>query len=120
VLAGLLLVACAGPARPAHPTTVEVHLTCATGILDAPCGFRPAEVTVPAGGTVRWVDDDATYHTVTSSARADVRMPDGQFDAVLDVSGETFTHTFAEPGTYPYYCQPHAEFMAGTVVVVAR
>jgi plastocyanin len=75
---------------------------------------------VAAGGTVRWVADDATYHTVTSSARSEVRRPDGRFDAVLDAPGQSFIVTFTEPGRYPYYCQPHAEFMAGVVEVVAE
>jgi plastocyanin len=39
---------------------------------------------------------------------------------VLNATGETFSVTFAEPASYPYYCQPHAEFMAGIVRVVPR
>ena len=97
---------------------VEVRLTCATGDPDAPCAFRPAEVTIAAGGVVRWVNDDATFHTVTSTANPQVRRPSGRFHGVLDAARETFTITFAEPGSYPYYCQPHAEFMAGIVRVV--
>jgi len=97
---------------------VEVRLTCATGDNKAPCGFRPDEVTIAAGGVVRWVNDDATFHTVTSTASPQVRRPSGRFHGVLDAAGETFTITFAEPGSYAYYCQPHAEFMAGIVRVV--
>jgi plastocyanin len=37
---------------------------------------------------------------------------------VVDTAAEAFTITFTKPGTYPYYCQPHAEFMAGVVRVV--
>jgi plastocyanin len=108
------------PASAPVAAVVEVHLTCATGDTDAPCAFRPAEVTIRAGGTVRWVNDDATYHTVTSTGSLDRRAPDGRFDAVLDMTGARFQRTFAEPGTYPYYCQPHSEFMTGTVHVLAR
>ncbi len=99
---------------------VEVRLTCATGDDEAPCAFRPADVTVAAGGTVRWVNDDATYHTVTSTADQEVRRPSGRFHGVLDTAGQALTVTFTTPGTYPYYCQPHAEFMAGVVHVVQR
>ena len=106
-------------ARPSGAGVVEVHLTCAVGDADAPCAFLPVEVSIRTGSTVRWVNDDATYHTVTSSDRLDLRVPNGRFDAVLDAAGETFTYTFAAAGTYPYYCQPHAEFMAGTVQVLA-
>jgi plastocyanin len=97
---------------------VEVRLTCATGDDQAPCAFRPDDVTVAAGGMVRWVNDDATFHTVTSTASPHLRRPSGRFHGVLDAAGETFTVMFAEPGSYPYYCQPHAEFMAGIVRVV--
>jgi plastocyanin len=94
-----------------------VHLTCATDDADAPCAFEPAELTVPVGTMVRWVNDDDTYHTVTSSSSLQVRRPSGRFDAVLDSAGDEFTYTFGDRGTYPYYCRPHAEFMAGSVVV---
>ncbi len=66
---------------------------------------------------MRWVNDDATYHTVTSTERPDVRRPSGRFDGVLDAPQEVFTVTFPEPGEFAYYCQPHAEFMAGVVRV---
>jgi plastocyanin len=129
-LLGPLLVGCGEPppvatpptraptGSPAAAGTVEVRLSCATGDPDTPCAFRPAEITIRVGSTVRWVNDDATFHTVTSSDRLDLRRPNGRFDAVLDAAGETFEHTFSEPGSYPYYCQPHAEFMAATVNVV--
>ncbi|TDO29861.1 copper binding plastocyanin/azurin family protein [Kribbella sp. VKM Ac-2527] len=97
---------------------VEVRLTCATGDDEAPCAFRPDDVSVSVGGVVRWVNDDATFHTVTSTASPQVRRPSGRFHGVLDRTGETFTVRFAEEGTYAYYCQPHAEFMAGIVRVV--
>jgi plastocyanin len=116
----------AAPARSTPPASapageqVEVRLTCSTGDPDAPCAFKPAEVTIQAGGTVRWVNDDATYHTITSSERAGVRRPSGRFDGVVNERDEAFTVTFPEPGDFAYYCQPHAEFMAGVVRVVAE
>jgi plastocyanin len=117
-MAAALSAACDEPAAP-RAGLVEVHLSCETGKSDSPCAFSPAEVSIRVGDAVRWVNDDATYHTVTSADRPDLRVPNGRFDTVLDATGETFTYTFATPGTYPYYCQPHAEFMAGTVRVLA-
>lgn len=94
-------------------------MSCSTGDPDAPCAFKPTEVTIHVGGKVRWVnDDDATYHTITSTERADVRRPSGRFDGVVDERNEAFTVTFPEPGDFAYYCQPHAEFMAGVIRVV--
>jgi plastocyanin len=114
----------AAPAATAPPASApaggqtEVRLTCSTDDPDAPCAFKPTEVTIHVGGTVRWVNDDATYHTITSTERADVRRPSGRFDGVVDERDEAFTVTFTEPGEFAYYCQPHAEFMAGVVRVV--
>jgi plastocyanin len=114
----LLALALVAGCAPASGPDVEVRLTCDTGDPDAPCAFRPAEVTVRPGGAVRWVNDDATFHTVTSTDSLTRRVPNGRFDAVLDDPAETFSVTFDRPGSYPYYCQPHADFMVGTVHVV--
>jgi plastocyanin len=120
----VLLVGCESEQPTSTPAgageRVTVVLTCDTGDPDVPCAFRPAEVTVPVGAAVRWVNEDATFHTVTASDSERVRRPNGLFDAVLDAEGEEFTRTFDQPGSYPYYCQPHAEFMAGVVRVVTQ
>jgi plastocyanin len=119
---GVAMVACQagsedGTEGGADETTVEVRLTCDSDDPDAPCVFDPAEVTIPPGGTVRWVNAEAVFHTVTSADTLDVRTPNGLFDVVLDEQGETFSRRFPEAGTFPYYCQPHSEFMTGTVRV---
>jgi len=62
--------------------------------------FAPAEVTVTAGTTVRWVNPTSQVHTVT---------PDGhtRFAEAGLAGGQQFEHTFTNPGTYHYYCAPH-------------
>jgi plastocyanin len=75
-------------------------------------------VTVPAGSAVRWVDGDDVFHTVTSTASLAPRRPSGLFDHALAGRGDRFEFTFARPGVYHYYCQPHSDFMSGTVRVV--
>jgi plastocyanin len=121
ICAAVLAVTACSTIDPGRQATEHVvHLSCATDDANSPCAFEPAELTVPVGTTVRWVNDDDTYHTVTSSSSLQVRRPSGRFDAVLDSAGDEFTYTFDQPGTYPYYCQPHAEFMAGSVIVVAE
>jgi plastocyanin len=74
-------------------------------------------MTVRAGSTVRWINDDTVFHTVTSTDSLQVRRPNGLFDHSLSKKGETFEHTFTKPGVYHYYCRPHTEFMWGTIVV---
>ncbi len=70
--------------------------------------YDPATVTVAPGGTVRFVQDDITPHTVTA---ADKSYDSGNLD-----QHQTWSHTYAQPGTYAYYCTYHP-YMKGTVVV---
>jgi plastocyanin len=72
--------------------------------------FTPAELTVNAGTTVTWLNRDDIPHTVTDAAdqRAFKSAP-------LD-TGDSFSHQFATPGTYHYFCSLHAH-MQGTIVV---
>ena len=70
--------------------------------------FDSAEITVPAGTTVTWTNNDPVPHTVTDVNQA---WDSGPFD-----QGVTFSKTFGEPGTYEYYCIPHP-MMIGKVIV---
>lgn len=70
--------------------------------------FKPGTITVKAGATVVWTNNDSVDHNVTF---------DGNAIASLDLgTNDTFSHTFATPGTYHYICTIHP-FMHGTVIV---
>jgi plastocyanin len=82
-------------------------------------------VSVKAGSTVTWRNDEPITHTVTSGTFTGVdattglrsgQRPDGLFNARLEGQGDTFRYTFATPGTYRYYCDIHYG-MNATVVV---
>jgi len=75
--------------------------------------FQPAQITVPAGTTVTWINQDSTSHTVTAGTRGN---PSGLFDSGEVASGGTFSFTFDTPGTYDYFCSVH-NGMDGQVVV---
>ncbi len=80
----------------------------ATGQLDiVEFNFKPQTVTVKAGDTVTWTNQDTFAHTV----KADLFGESPRLD-----KGGKFSHTFARPGTYPYICGIHNS-MTGTVVV---
>jgi plastocyanin len=87
------------------------------GDPDRPFAFRPSELTVPAGTTVRWVNNDAVFHTVTSTNSLERKRPNGLLDRSVFARGQAVQYRFTRPGTYHYYCRPHSEFMAGTVRV---
>ncbi|MDP8943315.1 MAG: cupredoxin family copper-binding protein [Actinomycetota bacterium] len=71
--------------------------------------FVPAEIRVPRGGKVTFVNMDAARHTATSGEK-------GLFDTGLLEKGESKTVTFEDAGASPYFCRPHP-FMRGRVVV---
>ncbi len=70
--------------------------------------FEPATLDVAAGATVVWTNDGLAPHTVT-----------GDFaDSGVLEPGQTFSHTFAEPGEFSYVCAIHPQ-MTGTIRVSA-
>jgi plastocyanin len=70
--------------------------------------FNPATLTVPAGTTVTWTNQDEEPHTVAAK--------DGSFHSPgMDTHG-TFSQRFDTPGSFDYICSIHP-FMTGTVVV---
>lgn len=72
--------------------------------------FVPSTLTIAAGQTVLFVNDDDDAHTVTAT--------DFSFDSKgLDTNG-TWKHTFAKPGTYKIFCELHP-FMKLTIRVKA-
>lgn len=78
--------------------------------------FQPDPITVKAGTTVVFSNDDKILHTVTSGTR-EKPTPD-RFDGKLDGTGSTFEVTLDEPGTYPYFCMIHpGQGMTGEIIV---
>ena len=71
--------------------------------------FGPATLTVPAGTTVTWINQDDVPHNVVSSEGKTLKSP------VLDTD-QKFSYTFTAAGTYPYYCGLHPK-MTGKVIV---
>jgi plastocyanin len=74
--------------------------------------FEPASLTVEAGASVSFVNEDSVVHTVTAGS------PDeqtGEFDESLS-EGDEATIVFDEAGTFPYFCQVHPT-MTGEVQV---
>jgi amicyanin len=101
-LAGLLFVgsAAAYPARAGANNTVQI----------ADFAFSPPTLTIVEGESVTWTNADPIVHTATSTS--------GSFDSGDLDPGESYSVTFATPGTYDYLCTPHPS-MTGRIVVQA-
>ena len=69
--------------------------------------FNPATLTIKAGTTVTWTNEDSASHTITSA---------GFFDSGTVATGQTFSKTFDQPGTYNYACSIHPS-MKGKIIV---
>lgn len=105
VLAVLSLVGCGGggsdstSSSPSGPQAVRI----------ADFLYKPADLTVPAGTTVEFTNEDSTPHTATSKES-------GAFETGSIDTGKTGKVTLDKPGTYAYYCAFHP-FMKGTITV---
>lgn len=73
--------------------------------------FNPPAIVVPKGTTVTWLNADDIPHKIAGSDQS-WKSP------VLDTN-ERFSFTFAEPGTYAYFCSLHPH-MTATVTVTDR
>jgi plastocyanin len=70
--------------------------------------FGPASLTVKAGTTVTWTNNDNMAHTVTAD--------DGSFTSSDLNYGDKYSHTFNSVGTVAYHCIYHAAMKAAVVV----
>lgn len=70
--------------------------------------FAPAKITVAAGTTVRWTNEDGVPHSIDGG--------DLGFESAAFEGGETYDVVYEEVGEHPYVCGIH-EYMRGTVVV---
>ena len=70
--------------------------------------FVPATLTVKAGTTVTWTNNDEGPHTVVAGG--------GAFRSQALGSGGTYSFTFPAAGSFDYVCSIHP-FMHGSVVV---
>jgi amicyanin len=79
-----------------------------TSVKIANFTFGPEKLTVKAGTTVTWTNEDDIPHTVASSTKA--------FKSKALDTDDSFSFTFTTPGTFEYFCSLHPH-MVGTVVV---
>jgi plastocyanin len=79
-----------------------------TNIIIDQFTFTPQRITVKAGTTVAWINDDDIPHTVASSTKI--------FKSKALDTQDQFSFTFTTPGDYEYFCSLHPH-MTGAIVV---
>jgi predicted lipoprotein with Yx(FWY)xxD motif len=106
----LLLLA---PVLGAHAARPAAHAHATVQVTIQNFAFSPQTITVAPGTTVTWTNKDSVNHTVTSDTDA---WPDSGNLA----TNRTFSHTFANTGTYTYHCALHPSMTAKVIVSAAR
>ena len=106
----LFALACGGGAASStsSPTTGQPAPGGATQITMKNIAFSPADVTIKVGQTVTWTNQDSAQHDVVAN--------DGAFKSDLLDTGQTFSFTFPQAGTFSFYCSIHPQ-MKGSVTV---
>lgn len=97
------LAGCAGATTDASPVATD------TVNLPPSYKFEPANITVAAGTTVTWTNNDNFTHSV--------RLLDDGNVVMTMAPGESVTFTFDEAGLHRYDCSFHSQDMKGTVLV---
>jgi plastocyanin len=98
LLGAALAAAGLAPVVAANDATVKIH----------DFAFGPAPLTVKAGTTVTWINEDETPHTVVATAHA--------FRSKALDTDDKYSFTFTTPGSYAYFCSLHPHMQATVVV----
>jgi plastocyanin len=77
--------------------------------------FQPNEVTIKAGDTITFRNDEAVPHDVKKDKGPGPDFESGPQGGMNE--GDTYKLTLKKPGTYDYICRVHAPGMAGTITV---
>ena len=96
-------------ASPASSPMASPGASNAVAVAIVDYGFDAAAIEIPVGTTVTWTNTGGVIHTTTSN--------DGLWDSGILNTGETFSYTFTEPGTYAYRCNLHPKMLATIVVI---
>ncbi len=110
----LFLTACQSQSvtpPPSAQTTQTVTPAVKNTIAIQNFAFSPATITLKAGDSITWTNQDAAPHTATAD--------DGSFDTGSLANGQSKSITFSKSGTFTYHCSVHPS-MKATIVVASK
>jgi plastocyanin len=89
--------------------------------------FTPATTNIAVNDRVIWIwggpaniPHSTTSGTVVITPTSTNAIPDGLWDSSVVAGAHSFSNTFVSAGSFPYYCQNHAnKGMTGTINVLA-
>ena len=103
---GLVFAFLAGPAAATQPQAPQAAVV----VTIENFRFSPAEITVPAGSVVKWINKDDVPHTATAKGKGPA------FDSKTLDTDEGYSFEFKKAGVFNYYCKVHPH-MTGKVIV---
>jgi plastocyanin len=77
--------------------------------------FDPKDLTVKAGETITFTNDEAVPHDVHKTSGPGADFSSGDTGGMQE--GDTFELTLDEAGKYEYVCKVHAPGMSGSITV---
>ena len=75
--------------------------------------YIPSNIVVEKGKSVTWLNEDSSFHSVTSGFYPE---PSGLFDSGHLDPYQSYTLSFNEYGTYDYFCTLHPWMKAQVIV----
>jgi plastocyanin len=105
VIASLVLAS--NTLRPRSTTAAQEKSSSSVVSIDN-FSFVPSPLEINAGTQATWINKDDVPHTVVST--------DHKFKSQALDTGEKFSFTFEDPGTYEYFCSVHPK-MTGKIIV---
>ena len=75
--------------------------------------YIPSSIIVEKGKSITWVNEDSSFHSVTSGFYGE---PTGLFDSGYLDPYQSYTLYFDEFGTYDYFCTLHPWMKAQVIV----
>ena len=75
--------------------------------------YIPPNIVVEKGKSVTWLNEDSSFHSVTSGFYGE---PTGLFDSGYLDPYQSYTLSFDEFGTYDYFCTLHPWMKAQVIV----
>ena len=75
--------------------------------------YIPSTIVVEKGKSVTWLNEDSSFHSVTSGFYPE---PSGLFDSGHLDPYESYTLSFNDLGTYDYFCTLHPWMKAQVIV----
>jgi plastocyanin len=115
LIAGLALAGCGGggdsdEGKDAKPASSNGPLSGEAPVRIDNFEFKPQKVVVKPGTKVTWTNDDTNIHDIKDTSP--LATPVSQSLS----KGDTFSITYAQPGSYKYECGIHP-YMTGSVEV---